>query len=124
MADITDAGLLVVADKTGKVQTISWTPDLLRVIDAAKASRRRAISPWLFPSRLDLAEHMTGNGLHQEFKKVCTKAGITDARWHDLRRKAGSDTTIEHATALLDLSNPGVTKRHYRAAPSVVRPIR
>ena len=41
----------------------------------------------------------------------------------DIRRKAGSDTDLDHATKLLAHSDSKVTQRHYRAKPERVKPL-
>jgi hypothetical protein len=43
---------------------------------------------------------------------------------HDLRRKTGSDTDLEHASQLLDHTRTQVTKKHFTAKPETVRPLR
>lgn len=123
LADLGTEGLFVQDSKTGKRRTIQWTDDLRAVIDEARALRRKVGSLYLFPAERDPARPMTGRGLHSEWDKVRRKAGLPDVRWHDLRRKAGSDASEEHARQLLDHSDVRVTRRHYRAAPNVVQPL-
>lgn len=49
---------------------------------------------------------------------------LPDIRFHDLRRKSGSDADDDaHAQALLGHADPKVTRRHYRAKVTAVRPI-
>jgi len=52
--------------------------------------------------------------------------GIVKERFtdHDIRRKTGSDAELDHAVQLLGHEDGGVTKRHYRAKPEKVRPLR
>jgi integrase len=40
---------------------------------------------------------------------------------HDIRAKVASDTSLEHAQALLDHTNPNVTENVYRRAPKVIK---
>lgn len=65
----------------------------------------------------------TPDGLRSVWHKVKVAAGLRDVRFHDLRRKAGSDMeTDAMATALLGHAHGGTTKRHYRAKLAPVRP--
>lgn len=121
---IRDEGLQVYEPKTGKTQTISWSPDLRRVVDAARGLRRKVASLWLFPAERDPARPMTARGLHSEWEKVRERAGVSGVTWHDLRRKSGSDAEESHAQALMGHADGRVTRRHYRAKPAVVRPLR
>lgn len=125
LTDITDAGLTVRAGKTGKTVCYQWTDELRSAIDQARSARRgrSTASAWLFPGRRPGA-HLTRDGLETLWSAIRTQAGLTDIQWRDWRRKAGSDTTEAHAVELLDHSTSAITRRHYRAAPKTVRPVR
>ncbi len=66
----------------------------------------------------------TSSGFKASWRRVKLRAGLGDIRFHDLRRKSGSDADDEaHAQALLGHSDPKVTRRHYRAKLTAVQPI-
>ncbi len=123
LADITDDGIAVRASKTGKGMVYEWTDELRAAVNLAKAARKgdAVRSLWLFPGRAH-GQHMTKDGLESIWSAARKRAKLPDVQWRDWRRKAGSDTTLAHATELLDHSTGAVTKRHYRAAPKRVTP--
>lgn len=123
LAAITDDGLVVRAGKTGKSVLYLWTDELRAAVVQAKGVRRRVSGLWLFPGR-EPGTHMTVDGLETIWARARAAAGLADVQWRDWRRKAGSDTTEAHAVELLDHSSSAVTKRHYRAAPKRVTPVR
>lgn len=123
LSDITDDGLSVLASKTGKRVLYLWTDELRAAVALARSVRRRISSLWLFPGR-DAGQALTVDGLETLWDRARSTAGLGDVQWRDWRRKAGSDTTEAHAVELLDHSTSAVTKRHYRAAPKRVRPVK
>lgn len=124
LADLQPDGLHVEQGKTGKRQVFAWTDGLRRITEAAKGLRRTVGSLWLFPGDRRPGDHMTALALRAAWERAREAAGLPDVRWHDLRRKAGSDADKADASALLGHSDARVTERHYRAKPSVVRPLR
>jgi integrase len=124
LADAQDDGLHVTQGKTGKRQIFSWSPDLQRLVAAARGLRRKVGSLWLFPAERDAGEPMKALALRTAWERVRASAGLQDVRWHDLRRKAGSDAPERDAQALMGHADGRVTQRVYRAAPSMVKPLR
>lgn len=124
LADLQSDGLHVEQGKTGRRQVFAWTDGLRRITEAARGLRRTVGSLWLFPAHHAPGEAMTAAALRTAWERVRKAAGLRDVRWHDLRRKAGSDADKADASALLGHADSRVTERHYRAKPSVVRPLR
>lgn len=124
LSDLTDDGIAVKASKTGKGMVYEWTDALRAAVAQAKSSRRGTVaSMYLFPGRT-AGTHMTVSGWESNWRRLTIKAKVPDLQWRDWRRKAGSDTTEAHATELLDHSTSAVTRRHYRAKPKSVKPVR
>lgn len=124
LADLKDDGLHVEQGKTGSRQVFAWTDGLRRLTDQAKALRRTVGSLWLFPGDRTPGKAMTALALRTAWERARRAAGLPDIRWHDLRRKAGSDAAQSDAQALMGHADGRVTHRHYRAAPSKVTPLR
>lgn len=124
LADVQADGLHVTQGKTGAQQVFAWTPGLTAAIEAARALHPAIGSLWLFPARRAHGHPMSAQSLRGAWERAREAAGLPDVRWHDLRRKAGSDAEREDAPALLGHADSRVTARHYRAKPEKVRPIR
>lgn len=130
VADIDDEGIHYAASKTGARQVVTWTPELRACVDEALKLWRRFGRVWLFESH-PKGKHAargvgpyTPSGLRALFRVARAKTGIRDVRLHDLRRKAGSDVDEAHAQELLQHADPKTTRRHYRAKPARVRPVK
>jgi integrase len=123
LADAQEDGLHVTQGKTGHRQVFVWTDDLRRLVATAKGLRRKVGSLWLFPAERDAGEAMSALALRTAWERARKAAGLPDVRWHDLRRKAGSDAAQAEAQALLGHADGRITSRHYRAAPVEVRPL-
>jgi len=116
----TDAGIQYVDSKTGENHLIGWT-DELRALWRAAAGARSGAKP-LFLTRD--GEAYTSSGFRASWRHVVARAGLSNVRFHDLRRKAGSDADdLAHAQELLGHADAKVTRKHYRAKPVAVRPI-
>jgi integrase len=124
LADLRDDGLHVEQGKTGRRQVFGWTDGLRRLTDAAKGLRRTVGSLWLFPADRSPGKAMSALALRTAWERARKAAGLPDVRWHDLRRKAGSDAAQGDAQALMGHADGRVTERHYRAAPTKVTPLR
>jgi len=119
LADLREDGIFVEQSKTGKRQVFTWTPALQEAVDRAKALRRRVGSLYLFATRD--GQPYTTTGFDSMWQRVVKKSKLEDARFHDLRAKAGSDAT--NATELLGHDDPRTTAR-YKRAPAKVRPLK
>jgi integrase len=80
------------------------------------------VNPPLFLAR-DGASY-TSSGFRASWRLVVARAKLSNIRFHDLRRKAGSDADdLDHAQELLGHADAKVTRKHYRAKPVAVQPI-
>lgn len=130
LSDLKEDGIHVTQNKTGKRIVIEWTPELLESVNYARSISKKIHSMWLFHTNVGqpyIKEDRTTYGFNSIWKRWQTKAIketdlISKFVESDLRAKTASDTTEQHATDLLDHSDSGVTKRHYRRKPKVVKP--
>ena len=124
LADAREDGLHVTQGKTGHQQVFQWTDGLVRLVEAARGHRGAVGSLWMFPAKRTPGAAMSALALRTLWEPVRKAAGLPDVRWHDLRRKAGSDAAEGDAQGLMGHADKRVTDRHYRAKPAVVRPLR
>lgn len=122
LSDLKEDGIWIEESKTGKRKIINWTSDLRAIVSQTRALRRRIESMWLFFGRNGQA--YTGDGFRAIWRRVKLRAGIPDIRFHDVRRKTGSDISEEHARSLLGHSDARTTRKHYRVKPEQVNPAR
>jgi integrase len=74
--------------KGGKVVHVPITSTLEKELKTYR-SGLEVVSPWVIPSPEDSRSHM-GVTAHKGFDAACTRAGITDFRFHDLRHTFAS----------------------------------
>ena len=124
-SNITDDGLDVVTQKTGKRVIYEWDQELRRVIDEILALPRKVGSLYLFATNKGQsyydAETGTASGFQSMWQRYKRKAGVTFSE-HDIRGKAASDVEREAARAALAHSDARMTDR-YRRAPDRVKPL-
>jgi integrase len=117
----TEDGIAYTDSKTGKDHLIAWSPELRGIWKAAKGMRVGAVP--LFLARD--GEAYTSSGFKASWRRVKIRAKLPDIRFHDLRRKSGSDAKDDaHAQALLGHADGKVTRKHYRAKLTAVQPIK
>jgi integrase len=121
-ADIWEDGIYVQHGKTAAKQLIEWTDELRSVVTDAKALKRKIGSLYLFAGRK--GQPYTGDGFRAMWRRVKIRAGLKDVTFHDLRRKAASDVSLEHAKSLLLHQSEATTRKHYRAKPERAKPVR
>ncbi|MBE0434828.1 MAG: tyrosine-type recombinase/integrase [Methylomicrobium sp.] len=125
--DLTDTGIPLTQNKTGKKQIFEWTPALKTAIQTAKKQKRHADSV-VYIIANERGQPYTSSGFKSNWQRLMNKAIETGAikdrfTFHDLRAKAGSDA--EHnAQELLGHASAATTKKVYLRKPSKVRPIR
>ena len=122
-----DDGIHVSMRKTGKRQIIQWSVELRAAIQQARRLRRRIGSLYLFSTRSGSPYSRDGfKSIWQRRMTSAVEKGVLATRFteHDLRRKTGSDTTLEHARQLLGHADSGLTQRVYRVKPDTVKPLR
>lgn len=89
LSDIKENGVLVIQQKTGAKQLYMWTPELLEAVKYAKKLDRPIRGLTLFcTSRGKPYEH---SNLRKLWREACTKAGIENAQFRDLRSKSATD---------------------------------
>lgn len=89
LSDITDEGILVVQQKTGKKQLFLWTDELREAIAEAKALERPIRGMTLFCTRT--GRPYNDSNLRKQWATACEKAGVENAQFRDLRSKAATD---------------------------------
>jgi integrase len=130
LADFDEQGFLFTARKTQLASGVAWSDDLRAVVLDARHLFRRFGRVYLFESDPKGkhegrgAGQYTVAGFRSLFKRVVAKAGLRDIRPYDLRRKAASDVTEQHATKLLGHASPTTTRRHYRAKIERADPVK
>ncbi len=98
---------------------VEWSDELRSVWKSAAGSRIGAQA--LFVGQKG---PYTLSGAESTWAKVRKRSGVDNITFHDLRRKAGSDVSLEHAQALLGHTDPRVTKRVYHVLPDPVKPVK
>jgi integrase len=134
MTQITEDGIAVATQKTGKPMIYDWTPELRQAIEDAKTARPLDISPWLFCTKRGnpyfnekTGEASGWDSMWQRFMARVLHETKVSERFteHDLRAKCASDaTTLDHAKALLAHADSRLTQRVYRRKPERVKPLR
>lgn len=131
LTDMDEEGIHYQQGKTGKRLVVLWSDELTAVVEDARKLWRRFGREYLFESRprglhaKRLPGPYTPSGLRALWRAVRMKAGLADVCLHDLRRKAGSDVATEQdAQRLLGHADGKVTRRHYRAKPERVKPVK
>jgi len=126
-SDLTETGIPLTQNKTGKKQIFEWTESLRAAVNLSKSQKRRAdIVINIISNERGLA--YTSNGFKSNWQRLMNKALETDIiknrfTFHDLRAKAGSDAE-ENAQKLLGHASAATTKRIYERKPQKVQPIR
>jgi integrase len=121
LTDATTTGIQYSRQKTESNPIIIEWSEALREVWREAAGSRIGSQP-LFPARG--GKHYTVSGFESIWQEAKKKTGIADLKFHDLRRKAGSDVELEHAQKLLTHTDARTTRRHYRAKAELVKPVR
>jgi integrase len=126
-SDLSEQGIHVTQNKTGKKQIFTWTDDLKKAIATAKRQSRNADSI-IYIITNKRGQPYNSNGFKSNWQRLMLKSINTGAinerfTFHDLRAKAGSDNA-DNAQKLLGHASAATTKRVYERKPSVVKPIR
>jgi integrase len=118
-------GLLVqpakTARSTGKVLLFGWTPGLRDLMGYPESGERLADADPVIVG--DRGHAYTRSGFQSVWQRIMAKAiPNAEARFtfHDLRRKAGSDSSDG---ALLGHADKRTLNRHYRCKPELVDPL-
>ena len=135
LEDLADDGIHYQRRKTAgrgaKHKCITWTPELQTAVASCKQLRKNQIgSLYLFATRtgspyIDEEGNTSGfDSIWQRFMAKVESLGVERFTEHDLRAKVASDTTKEHAQALLDHASGAITERVYRRGRVDVSPIK
>jgi integrase len=115
----TEDGIAYTSSKTKRRMLVGWS-DELRGLWREIADDRIGAQP-VFKTRA--GGHYTSDGIRTEWAKVKAAAKVADVRFHDLRRKAGSDVDESETHKLLG-NEPSTARKHYRAKVAAVKPVR
>ncbi|MEF2156445.1 tyrosine-type recombinase/integrase [Luteimonas sp. FXH3W] len=112
--------------KAKKWMDVEITPALRQAIDNVLALGRQVGREFLI-ERLATNSRRAGPytyaGFRTQWMNALAAAGIESATLHDIRRKAGSDVeTDDLAMQLLGHTSTKVTRRHYRAKKTPIKP--
>lgn len=118
IGNCTPEGLLVKTGKTGRRMLFEWTPELIDLVNRAKAAPSSIASLYLV--KTTAGTRYTGDGFRSIWQRVM-KGQPCRFTFHDIRAKASSDTPDK---ALLGHVSAGIQARVYQRTPVKVRPIR
>jgi integrase len=119
-----DRGLWLIAAadaKAGKPLCVPLSPQAVAILQAHR--NRVGASPWVFPSHGKTGHVVEPKGV---WKRICTAAGLSDCRPHDLRRSLGSWMAITGASLpvvgkALGHSQPNTTQIYARLSVNPVQ---
>jgi integrase len=124
LADIRPDGLYVTQKKTGKRQVYQPTEMLMVAVDRAKALRRPIRGLWLLCRRN--GQPYRESTLSGAFRESAQRAGVLNARFHDIRAKAATDAkrSGQDYQALLGHAAQATSDRYVRVRNAdVVAPL-
>ncbi|HEY9784246.1 MAG TPA: site-specific integrase, partial [Candidatus Obscuribacterales bacterium] len=84
--------------KNGESQTIPLTAEAIRILSERKDNRKDG-NPWVFPAEDSATGHLVSP--QKSFKKMLSRAGLSDLRLHDLRRTMGSYLAIQGTSSTI-----------------------
>lgn len=114
-SQISDDGIVFKQKKTGAQLLVRWSPDLLAIVEAAKALTADRPTLTLFRGRYGGAPNYTA--VSEQWAIAVKAAGVEDARLNDGRAMSATATKRQgkDAQALLGHATPAMTKRYLRA---------
>lgn len=114
-ADITQAGVRIVQNKTGAKLLVRMTPELRAVIDRITRIHPKVRGMTLLCTRT--GQPYTYDGISSMFKRAVKAAGVPDFHIHDLRAKALTDARRagQDAQRLAGHANETMTARYIKA---------
>ncbi len=120
-ADVTEAGVCVVQDKTDAKVLISMTPDLREALDAAAALPRKVRGETLLCT-IRGGRKYNYKTAYDMYKLAAEKAGVDDTTPHDIRAKAITDAKRQglDPQALGGHSTMAMTLRYIRQYDTVI----
>lgn len=112
---LTDEGIFIEQQKTGKKLIVGWTPELRAVVDRAKDADYKIKSlRYLLSGRAGTMRRHSN--VWRYFKDAARKAGLGDVTLHDLRAMAGTEAERQGVdpTALLGHTDRRTTQIYLR----------
>lgn len=123
---LTDDGLLVKSQKTGKALLFEYTDELRQVLAQAKKLRPQLPGHYLIRTRE--GKQYTGSGFSANWQRLMRKAvnsGVEKFTFHDIRAKSASDSaSLQEASKRLGHTSTAITDRVYMRVPYRVKPLR
>lgn len=123
---LTDEGLLVKSQKTGKALLFEITPDLEEVLERAKKLKPQV--PGFYLIRTMQGKPYSGSGFSAIWQRLMKKAvaqGIERFSFHDIRAKSASDSmSLQEASDRLGHASKEMTHRVYMRTPTKVKPLK
>lgn len=123
---LTNDGLLVKSQKTGKALLFEYTDELNEVLSHAKKLRPQLPGRYLIRTRE--GKQYTGSGFAANWQRLMRKAqknGIEKFTFHDIRAKTASDSTsLQEASERLGHTSMAITDRVYMRVPHRVKPLK
>lgn len=112
--------------KTGVRQAYEQTDDLRGLLDRARALQSRVASLYVLCDRR--GRPWTPDRLRSHWHRACAAAGVTDARFHDIRAAAGTEVERRHgrkaAQVFLGHQSEQTTETYLRdRRPNVITPL-
>jgi integrase len=127
-SNITNDGIVVSTNKTGKLLLIEWS-DALRAAVKRSLSQKPQVRQSIICNRK--GKSYTVDGFAAIWYRAIRKAVNDPAsslqepfQFRDLRAKSASDDTVEAASQRLGHADPRITERVYRRRPKRAKPLR
>ena len=113
-ADLLEEGIRFPSHKTDAKCVVRWTPELRSVVERAKALHQNLRALTLLHNRRGKAP--VYSTVKIQWNKACERAGVNDARLHDLRALAATWAKRQgkNPTELLTHTSPSQTQRYLR----------
>ena len=123
---LTDDGLLVKSQKTGRALLFEYTDELDEAL--ARAKKLRPQLPGRYLIRTREGNQYTGSGFSANWQRLMRKAqtnGVEKFTFHDIRAKSASDSaSLQEASERLGHTSTAITDRVYMRVPHRVKPLK
>lgn len=116
-SEISNDGIVLTAQKTGKKILFTMTGELRGVLDDAKRLPRGVSSVYVISDYR--GQPITTKRRQKAWQASCKAAEVSNAHFRDIRAKTASDD-VENAQARLQHSSQEMTRRYVRKMPQVM----
>ena len=124
--NLTEDGLLVKSQKTGKALLFDYTDELLEVLNTAKKLPPQLPGYYLIRNRS--GKQYTASGFKANWQRLMGKAvkqGVEHFTFNDIRAKSASDSaSLQEASQRLGHTSTAITDRVYMRVPHRVKPLK